>query len=156
MIARPVTRSDGRSRATLAPIAADATLIAMDVGEMEQAAARASQLLKALANQHRLMILCHLTKGERSVGELERVIGLSQSALSQHLARLREDGLVQTRRAAQTIYYAIAGDAAPRVIGVLYDIYCAQYEHGGLEAPAQAGRAGSSLSPTAQRHRRSS
>ena len=124
---------------------------------MEQAAARASQLLKALANQHRLMILCHLTKGERSVGELERVIGLSQSALSQHLARLREDGLVQTRRAAQTIYYAIAGDAAPRVLGVLYDIYCAQYEHDRLEAQAGAGRAvGSRLNRTAQRQRRSS
>ena len=100
---------------------------------MEQAAARASRLLKVFANEHRLMILCHLTKGERSVGELERLIGLSQSALSQHLARLREDGLVQTRRMAQTIYYSIAGEAAPRVIGLLYDLYCASYECGSAE-----------------------
>lgn len=110
---------------------------------MEQAAARASRLLKVLANEHRLMILCHLTKGERSVGELERLVGLSQSALSQHLARLREDGLVQTRRVAQTIYYSIADEAAPRVIRLLYDLYCAPYGRGAepVRRPASGDRA---------------
>lgn len=100
----------------------------MNVIEMERAAAAASRLLKALANERRLMILCHLTTSERSVGELERLVGLSQSALSQHLARLREDGLVKTRRAAQTIYYSLDGEAAPRVIAVLYELYCAPLE----------------------------
>jgi len=100
----------------------------MNLVEMEQAAAAASRLLKALANERRLMILCHLSESERSVGELERLVGLSQSALSQHLARLREDGLVKTRRAAQTIYYSLDGEAAPRVIAVLYELYCAPLE----------------------------
>ena len=102
----------------------------MNVVEMEQAAAAASRLLKALANERRLMILCHLSASERSVGELERLVGLSQSALSQHLARLREDGLVKTWRAAQTIYYSLDGDAASRVIAVLHDLYCAPLERG--------------------------
>lgn len=111
----------------------------MNVIEMEQAAAAASRLLKALANERRLMILCHLSESERSVGELERLVGLSQSALSQHLARLREDGLVKTRRAAQTIYYSLDGEAAPRIIAVLYELYCAPLQHA---APHDADPAG--------------
>ena len=73
-------------------------------------ARRASELLKAMSNQHRLMILCQLVPGEKSVGELERIIGLSQSALSQHLARLRRDNMVKTRRVAQTIFYSLNGE----------------------------------------------
>ncbi|HZH27870.1 MAG TPA: metalloregulator ArsR/SmtB family transcription factor [Azospirillaceae bacterium] len=69
---------------------------------------QASTLLKAMSNQRRLLILCHLTAGEKSVGELERLVGLSQSALSQHLARLRRQKVVRTRRQAQTIFYSIA------------------------------------------------
>lgn len=87
-------------------------------------ARRASALLKAMSNQHRLMILCQLVPGEKSVGELEGIIGLSQSALSQHLARLRRDQIVKTRRVAQTIYYSLAGEEASAVIETLYGIYC--------------------------------
>ncbi len=87
-------------------------------------ALRASTLLKAMSNQHRLMILCQLVPGEKCVSDLEDIIGLSQSALSQHLARLRRDALVQTRREAQTIYYSLNGDEASAVIETLYSLYC--------------------------------
>lgn len=87
-------------------------------------AKRASTLLKAMSNQHRLMILCQLVPEERCVGELEKIIDLSQSALSQHLARLRRDNLVKTRREAQTIYYSLNGEEASTVIKTLYAIYC--------------------------------
>lgn len=97
----------------------------MHIEKLQDSARRASALLKAMANQHRLMILCQLLPGEKSVGELERVIDLSQSALSQHLARLRHDGLVGTRRQAQTIFYSLAGAEAKAVIDTLYSLYCA-------------------------------
>ncbi len=93
--------------------------------DMQQNAQRASSLLKAMSNEHRLMVLCQLLHSEKSVGELEEIIGLSQSALSQHLARLRKDDLVTTRRSAQTIYYSLAGEEAKRVIETLYGLYCA-------------------------------
>lgn len=93
--------------------------------ELERNAHRASSVLKAMSNERRLLILCHLSQHERSVGELERLIGLSQSALSQHLARLREDGLVGTRREAQTIYYSLRGDEARQIMTTLYGLYCA-------------------------------
>ena len=96
----------------------------MDVDMMRRSAREASDLLKALSNEHRLLILCNLGDGEKSVGELQELIGLGQSALSQHLARLRRDGLVQTRRQSQTIYYSLHGEVAARVIEVLYDVYC--------------------------------
>ena len=91
---------------------------------IQENARRASTLLKAMSNQHRLMILCQLVPGEKCVGDLEQIIGLSQSALSQHLARLRRDGLVRTRREAQTIYYSLSGDEASAVIETLYGLYC--------------------------------
>lgn len=87
-------------------------------------ARRASCLLKAMSNQHRLLILCQLLRGEKCVGELERLVGLSQSAMSQHLARLRRDNLVKTRRRAQTIYYSLAGEEASSVLEALYAFYC--------------------------------
>lgn len=80
-------------------------------------------LLKALSNEKRLLIVCILSKGERSVGELEEIVGLSQSALSQHLARLRRDGLVKTRREAQTIYYSLESDQVTQLLRSLCDIY---------------------------------
>jgi DNA-binding transcriptional ArsR family regulator len=92
---------------------------------LESNARRASVLLKAMGNPHRLMILCQLVKGEKCVSELERIVGLSQSALSQHLAKLRQLKLVQTRRQAQTIYYGLAGGEAAAVIETLYRLYCA-------------------------------
>ena len=84
----------------------------------------AARLLKALANDHRLMILCLLVGGEKSVGEINERVALSQPALSQHLALLREDGLVTTRREAQSIYYGLAPGPAERVIEALHSIYC--------------------------------
>ena len=94
--------------------------------DLLQKARRASALLKAMANERRLLILCYLGLNERSVGELERNIGLSQSALSQHLARLRSDGLVATRRDGQTIYYSLRGTEARRVLAALYELYCSE------------------------------
>ncbi len=87
-------------------------------------AGEAAALLKALAHEARLMVLCQLTEGEHSAGALQEASGLSQSALSQHLARLREEGLVATRREAQTIYYRLADENAARVLQTLADIYC--------------------------------
>lgn len=96
----------------------------MKPADLEQNARKASALLKAMANERRLLILCHLATGEKSVGELEAMVSLSQSALSQHLARLRRDGLVGTRRAAQTIYYRLAGREAQAIMETLHALYC--------------------------------
>lgn len=95
-----------------------------DAGTMRAHAGDASRLLRALANENRLMILCLLADGERSVGQLNGEVDLSQSALSQHLAVLRNEGLVCTRRDAQTIYYSLAEGPAGRVIHLLHDLYC--------------------------------
>lgn len=97
----------------------------MVVDELRTKAARASALLKAMSNEHRLLILCQLTQGEMSVSELESRSGLSQSAMSQHLARLRRIGIVKTRRQAQTIYYSLKGEEATAVLNTLYGLYCA-------------------------------
>lgn len=96
----------------------------MNPEAMRAHAADASRLLKALANEKRLVLLCLLAEGERTVGELNAHLDLSQSALSQHLAILRADGLVTTRREAQSIYYGLAQGPAQRVINTLHDIYC--------------------------------
>ena len=95
-----------------------------DIAAMQAHAGDAAQLLKALANEKRLQILCLLTAGERSVGDINALLDLSQSALSQHLAVLREDGLVSTRREAQTIYYTLASGPARQIIETLHGIYC--------------------------------
>ncbi|MCI5048073.1 MAG: metalloregulator ArsR/SmtB family transcription factor [Aquisalinus sp.] len=87
-------------------------------------AANAASLMRSLSNEKRLMILCRLAAGERSVGDLGAKIDLSQSALSQHLALLREQGLVKTRREGQSIYYSIDDPAAIEVIRTLVSIYC--------------------------------
>ncbi len=96
----------------------------MNVQALTSKAGAAERFLKALANKQRLLIMCELHKGERSVGELQSAIGLSQSALSQHLARLREDELVATRRSAQTIYYSLASEAVTKIIALLHEFYC--------------------------------
>lgn len=98
--------------------------IAMDPETMRAHVADAARLLKALSNEKRLMLLCLLVEAERSVGELNARLDLSQSALSQHLAVLRMDGLVTTRREAQTIYYSLAGGPVQRIIATLHGIYC--------------------------------
>ena len=87
-------------------------------------AAEAAALLRAISHPARLLVLCELANGERSAGELVERSGLSQSALSQHLAKLRENGLVATRREAQMIHYRIADQKAQRVLRALHDIYC--------------------------------
>ncbi|QGM98082.1 ArsR/SmtB family transcription factor [Methylocystis parvus] len=88
-------------------------------------AEEAELFLKALANAHRLLVLCELLKGEACVTELQNAVGLSQSSLSQHLARLRQDRLVKTRRESRTIYYSLADDRVRRMIELLHDIFCA-------------------------------
>jgi DNA-binding transcriptional ArsR family regulator len=97
----------------------------IDIGIMEAAADRASDLLKALSNRHRLLIICQLIDRERSVGDLAEFLGLRDSTVSQHLALLRKDGLVSARRDAQTIYYSIASDPARELLKTLYQVYCA-------------------------------
>ncbi|MFT4796763.1 MAG: DNA-binding transcriptional ArsR family regulator [Candidatus Azotimanducaceae bacterium] len=98
----------------------------INMDQMAENAAAASSLMKQLSNQNRLMILCTLLEAEVSVSELNQMIPLSQSALSQHLSSLREAGLVATRRESQTIYYRLKGDHAQQVIEVLHKIYCPQ------------------------------
>jgi DNA-binding transcriptional ArsR family regulator len=97
----------------------------MNIQELKENSAEAEELLKALANHHRLMILCELKDGERSVSALEDVVPLAQSALSQHLAKLREGGFVTTRREAQTIYYSLTDARVARLIEVLHELFCA-------------------------------
>ncbi|MBN9042509.1 MAG: helix-turn-helix transcriptional regulator [Rhizobiales bacterium] len=97
---------------------------------MEAAADQASDLLKALSNRHRLLIICQLIDGERSVGDLAQFLDLRDSTVSQHLALLRKDGLVSARRDAQTIYYSIASDPAREVLKTLYQVYCASAKPG--------------------------
>jgi ArsR family transcriptional regulator, virulence genes transcriptional regulator len=99
-------------------------LTRFDLAMFQDSAARAAGLLRTLANEKRLMVLCQLADGEMSVGQIQERVSLSQSALSQHLAVLRDSGVVATRRQAQTIYYRIADPAALRVIQTLAELFC--------------------------------
>ena len=99
-------------------------LVELSPSQFAAKAGEAAALLKALAHEARLMVLCQLLEGEHSAGALQEASGLSQSALSQHLARLREEGLVETRREAQTIYYRLADPNVARVLDTLAQIYC--------------------------------
>ncbi|WP_341991807.1 metalloregulator ArsR/SmtB family transcription factor [Azorhizobium sp. AG788] len=92
---------------------------------LEARAEEAAALLTSMANAKRLLVLCHLVEGERSVGDLAALAGLSQSALSQHLGKMRLQGLVTTRREAQTIYYSLASREVRAVLETLYGLYCA-------------------------------
>ncbi len=96
----------------------------MDIALLQENAARASALLSTMSNKWRLLILCHLAENELPVHELEKLIGLSQSALSQHLAILRRENLVQTRRQSQSIFYSLASEEAGVIMHALYDLYC--------------------------------
>jgi len=96
----------------------------IDIAEMRANATQAAELLKAMSNENRLLILCYLGEKEMSVSELNSFIDLSQSSLSQHLARLRKDGLVKTRRESQTIYYTIAHPSIVKLIGFLHGEFC--------------------------------
>lgn len=111
----------------------------MDPIALHENVCEAAQLMKALSNPHRLAILCRLLEGEKSVGQLVALVGLSQSALSQHLARLRRDRLVRTRRVAQTIYYTLDGAQARIVLNTLHQLYCGKSPAGEREPlPATA------------------
>lgn len=95
------------------------------LGSFEAQARDAANLLKAMSNECRLLVLCHLVEeGELSVGQLTDRVGLSQSALSQHLAKLREEGLVATRKEAQTIYYRVSDPKAGQLLALLRDLFC--------------------------------
>ncbi|MFT5812997.1 MAG: DNA-binding transcriptional ArsR family regulator [Psychroserpens sp.] len=101
-------------------------LSAIYIKEMRENASQAADLLKAMSNEHRLLILCHLGEKEMSVNELNNFVDLSQSSLSQHLARLRQDNLVKTRRESQTIFYSIANLSVVKLISFLHSEFCAK------------------------------
>ncbi len=96
----------------------------MNYKNLHENAREAAEFLKTLGNEWRLMILCSLGSAEKSVSTLEGELGIKQSALSQHLARLRRDGLVKTRRESQTIYYSLADPEIMKVISVLQEVFC--------------------------------
>ena len=100
-------------------------LNAMPLSDMARHAEDAAQFLKLMANPHRLMVLCHLLEAEMSVSEINKHLPLSQSALSQHLAVLRNSGMVRTRREQQTIYYSLANQGVHAIIAELYEQFCA-------------------------------
>ena len=98
---------------------------AADTVALQKNAAEAARLLRLLANERRLLLLCHLVgAGEMTVSALAATVGLSQPALSQHLAMLREDGLVTTRKASQAVFYRLSDPKAARLLEVLRDLYC--------------------------------
>lgn len=111
-------------KASPAPGVAEPGLSTEEIIRMEAHAEEAARLLKHLAHETRLLILCHLWERELSVGELNERVRASQSALSQHLAILRSDGLVETRRQAQSIFYQLADQRAARVLALLHGLYC--------------------------------
>ncbi|WP_207801082.1 MULTISPECIES: metalloregulator ArsR/SmtB family transcription factor [Gammaproteobacteria] len=96
----------------------------ISVEEMQKNASAAEKLLKSLANSHRLMVLCHLVQGESTVGELEAKLDISQSSLSQHLAKLRSQGIVGYRKEGTTVFYRIEDKKALAVLDSLYGIFC--------------------------------
>jgi DNA-binding transcriptional ArsR family regulator len=101
------------------------TAPAAGIAALEEKAAEAARMLRLLANERRLLMLCHMAgEGEMTVGALAEAVGLSQPALSQHLALLREDGLVATRKEAQAVFYRLADPKAARLLEVLRDLYC--------------------------------
>ncbi len=109
-----------------------------DFDKLVEQARKASDLLKALSHEGRLLMLCLLAEGERSVSEMEEIMQMPQAAVSQQLARLRFDRLVKTRRDGRTVYYSIAGDDVASVIATLYDLFCAPVRNG-----ADAGKGNS-------------
>jgi DNA-binding transcriptional ArsR family regulator len=98
----------------------------IDASKMARAAQKASDLMKTLGHKDRLMVLCHLASGEKSVGQLASLLDIPQSPLSQHLARMRKESLVTTRREAQTIYYMIASGKAGRMVELMHELYCSE------------------------------
>jgi ArsR family transcriptional regulator, virulence genes transcriptional regulator len=112
-----MTKPASRRAAAAAPIVAR-------MGELQRSARRAAPLLKAMSNPSRLVILCQLAEGERSVGALEEAVGLSQSGISQHLAILRREHAVVTRRDKQTVYYSLASPDVMALMATLHRVFC--------------------------------
>ena len=102
----------------------DTEMSQADRDRMAENAARASNFLKAIGHEGRLMILCHLSAGEKSVTELEELLSARQAAVSQQLSRLRLEGLVTPRRDGKTIYYRLADDRPQKIMEVVYDMFC--------------------------------
>src|SRR5215469_10168780 len=102
----------------------------MNLAELQTRALRACDLLKAMSNPVRLLVLCQLAEGEKSVSDLEQVVSISQSALSQHLGLLRNRGLVKCRRAGQAALYSLEGPEAARLLAALYEVYCSKVKKG--------------------------
>ena len=100
----------------------------MNLKQMRETAPKISELMKVLSNEHRLMILCQLAEGEKSVGELAELLSVRQAALSQQLALLRKDGMVRTRRQAQNVFYSLAREDVRSLMGFLYETYCGVQE----------------------------
>jgi len=94
------------------------------LAELHDMATNASELLKAMSNKWRLMILCQLSEGEKTVGELQGLLGVGQSAVSQHLAILRRENMVDSRKHAQSIFYSLSGDQAIKIMSTLHDVFC--------------------------------
>ncbi|PNG25420.1 ArsR/SmtB family transcription factor [Methylocella silvestris] len=110
-------------RATQQPLPRDPAAT-LDVAPLRAAAAEATSLLRVLANEDRLLLLCQMTDGEKSVGELEALLDIRQPTLSQQLGVLRAEGLVTTRREGKRIFYSVSDPRALTVLGVLYGLYC--------------------------------
>jgi DNA-binding transcriptional ArsR family regulator len=114
----------GMENRTSAARAAIAPQMAVRMRALQRSARRAAALLKAMSNASRLVILCQLTEGERSVGELEQGVGMSQSGISQHLAVLRRQRVVAARRDKQTVYYSLASADVVELMATLHKVFC--------------------------------
>lgn len=104
----------------------DKNMCAEDIEKMMKNALAASNFLKAISHEGRLMILCHLASGEKTVTELEELLSARQSAVSQQLSRLRLEGIVTPRRDGKTIYYSLTDDRSTQIMEVVYDLFCRQ------------------------------
>ena len=110
--------------------------IAARMAELQDNARRAAGLLKAMSNASRLVILCQLAEGERSVGQLEHTVGLSQPGISQHLAVLRREHVVKYRRERQTVYYSLASDEVVALMATLHKVFCESVKAGSVRLKA--------------------
>ncbi|QFT94410.1 Biofilm growth-associated repressor [Roseovarius sp. THAF9] len=119
----PQNSSDASEPETRLPVL-DANMRAEDMEKMMKNAQRASNFLKAISHEGRLMILCHLASGEKSVTELEDLLSARQAAVSQQLTRLRLEGLVTPRREGKAIYYSLTDDRPRQIMEVVYDLFC--------------------------------
>ncbi|MGE5168730.1 MAG: ArsR/SmtB family transcription factor [Rudaea sp.] len=126
-----------RRGAAARPTASRTPRGAEPLAELQGNAQRAAKLLKAMSNPARLVVLCQLAYAERSVGELERAVGLSQSGISQHLAVLRREGVVSSRRVRQTVLYSLASREVVAVMSTLYSLFCSSDAR--LPAAVEAG-----------------